>query len=77
MIPSKMTLVPVVNLVRSRVVLAGTIMLLRMIVEYDALDLIAVAAVVKVHEARSSMFAAGVAATRDAEAAKRLRKADV
>ena len=50
--PLKTTLVPLARLVRSRVVPAGTAMLLRVMVEQDFLFLIASAALVKVQLSR-------------------------
>lgn len=43
-VPSKMTLVPLVSLVKSRVVPDGTAMLLKTIVAQEALDLLTAAA---------------------------------
>lgn len=50
-VPSKITFVPVVSPVRSRVVPAGTTMLLKVMVVQEVLPLIAAAAVVKVQVA--------------------------
>lgn len=68
-VPSKITWVPCVRSVRSRVVPLGTGMLLRTIVAHAALDLIAEAALVNVQVvALSSIFAAGVGAGAGAAA---------
>lgn len=61
-VPSKMTWVPVVRPVRSRVVPEGTAMADKTIVAHDALDLEAEAALVNVHVARLSRRAAAVGA---------------
>lgn len=53
----ELTVVPVFNLVKSRVVPAGTVMPLMTIAEHDALFLIAVAASVNVQLARDSRLA--------------------
>jgi hypothetical protein len=64
-VPSKITVVPEVRSVRSRITPDGTAMLERIIVAQDALDLLAAEAPEepeKVHEARLERFGAAVGA---------------
>lgn len=69
-VPSKMTCVPLVSLVRSSVVPDGTAILFKTIVAHDVFDLLALAAFVKVHVvALFSKFGAAVGAGAVAGAA--------
>lgn len=73
--PEKMTLVPVVKLVKSKVVPAGTTMLLKVMVEQDFLPLATCAAVVKVQEVALSLRARSVTSAAGAAMAEVARSA--